>query len=82
MLRFVMMELGTSGYTSENVGLEGLMYIIQILELFSIQYILLNKIIMKSEEIYGLNLIYFFVYTEWALLGILIPVILLFLDAG
>lgn len=77
-----MMELGTSGYTSENVGLEGLMYITQILELFSIQYILLNKIIVKSEEIYGLNLIYFFVYTEWALLGILIPVILLFLDAG
>lgn len=49
---------------------------------WSIQCTLLHKIIMKSEEMYRLDLIYFFVYTEWALLGFLIPVILLLLDAG
>lgn len=77
-----MVEFGTSGYTFENGDLEGLRYITQTVVLFSIQYTLLNKIIMNSEEIYRLNLIYFFVCTEWALLGILIPVILLLLGAG
>lgn len=49
-----MVEFGNSGYTSENVDLEGLRYITQILVLFRIQYTLLNKIIMNSEEIYRL----------------------------
>lgn len=60
-------EFGTPGYIYENVDLEGLRYITQVLLLFSIQYPLLNKIVMNSEEIYRLDLVYFFVCTEWAL---------------
>lgn len=40
------------------MDLEGLRYITQILVLFSIQYTLLNKIIVNSEEIYRLDLIF------------------------
>lgn len=56
MLRFVVVvEFGASGYTRENVDLEGFRYVTPILVLFSIQCTLLNKIIMNAEETYRLD---------------------------